>query len=122
MNYELNETTGLPIGAELVQYGPATELLGGSMRSAYDYATQGQWVISQDGRIEEWTLPVNSGIRLLRLEPLPKKRKVLVLELPIQVGGNVRLDCGGFTGSMYFDAEKFARNNGGTIKEVDDVE
>lgn len=91
-------------------------LLGGNMQSAYGRVGPGQTFINADGDVMK--IPSNScttTASFIRLEPLPKKRRVLVLELPIHSeaveGGYITINGHTFIASRM----------GGTIKEVADV-
>lgn len=166
MNYELNETTGLPIGAEFVAARPprngefyitakavivvmmrehlypwvrtvisfptygmplhlvdlkGRKLLGGGMTTAWRVPCVGAEFINVSGHIEVCTYDVDDSYRIC-LEPLSKKRKVLVLELPIDEDGKCKIQ--GYPSALQtytFDAGGLRVNYGGTIKEVDDA-
>ena len=101
-----------------------SKLLGRSMKTAYGRAEPGQTFINADGDVMK--IPSNScttTASFIRLEPLPKKRKVLVVEIPVTERDTVNLRTGprefDYSGFSLAHLMKFA---GGTIKEIDDAE
>jgi hypothetical protein len=108
----------MPLEDAFAKYGAGRKLLGGSVRTAWGTPEPMMEFIAPDGMIDE-----QDGFAkgpYLCLEPLPKKREVLVLELPIDEHENVKiLDAFGY-GSTYAAKDLTSRNSS-VIKEVEDA-
>jgi hypothetical protein len=93
------------------------KLLGGSVRTAYRVPDEMMQFIASNGEIDEQD--GNFKGLYLCLEPLPPKRKVLVLELPI-VGECVSFCFGPHHGDVSrWSAKSLEKYAGGTIEERD---
>lgn len=94
------------------------EMLGKGMKTAWGYPTSGMDYVAADGTIK--TAKGDENREFIRLEPMFKKRKVLMFELPIEYnsveGGQVYI-----TGHL-LSVTRIIESYGGVVKEVDDSE